>query len=88
MIYYVETTPQFDKQMGKLNRYTQIMILNWMEKNLEETENPRIHGKPLVANQKGKWRYRIGDYRLLAKIDDEKLVILALAIGHRREVYR
>lgn len=87
MSYVVRTTPRFEKEFKKLDRYTMKMIKAWIEKNLSGCENPRVKGKTLTANRKGQWRYRIGDYRLLCLIEDEKLVILALSIGHRREVY-
>lgn len=87
MIYSIETTARFDKEFKKLDRYTQRMIKGWIEKNLHDCQNPRLHGKGLTANRSGQWRYRIGDYRLLCQIDDGKLVILALSVGHRREVY-
>lgn len=87
MKYSVETTARFDKDFKKLDRYTQRMIKSWIDKNLTETENPRQHGKGLTANRSGQWRYRIGDYRLICQINDNKLVILALSVGHRREVY-
>lgn len=87
MKYSVETTTRFDKDFKKLDRYTQRMIKSWIDKNLVETENPRQHGRGLTANRSGQWRYRIGDYRLICQIDDNKLIILALSVGHRREVY-
>ena len=87
MKYTVETTPRFDREFRKLDRYTQRMIASWINKNLEGCEDPRIHGKGLTANRSGQWRYRIGDYRLICSIEDNKLVILALSVGHRREVY-
>ena len=87
MIYRIETTARFDKEFKKLDRYTQRMIKGWIEKNLQGCQNPRLHGKGLTANRSGQWRYRIGDYRLLCQIDDGKLVILALSVGHRRDVY-
>lgn len=87
MKYCVETTARFDKEFRKLDRYTQRMIKGWIDKNLIDTENPRSHGKGLTANRSGQWRYRIGDYRLICQIDDGKLVILALSVGHRSEVY-
>ena len=83
----VETTPRFDKEFKKLDRYTMKMLKAWIEKNLVNCENPRIHRKGLTANRSGQWRYRIGDYRLICQINDNKLVILALTVGHRREVY-
>ena len=87
MKYSVETTSRFDKEFKKLDRYTQLMIKSWITKNLIDCENPRIHGKALVANRKGQWRYRIGDYRLICLIEDDRLIIAALNIGHRRDVY-
>ena len=87
MSYSIETTPKFEREFKKLDRYTQRMIKAWIEKNLVGCENPRQHGKGLTANRSGQWRYRIGDYRLLCYIEDDVLVILALSVGHRREVY-
>ena len=86
-MYTVETTRRFEREFCKLDRYTQKMIAAWITKNLEGCTDPRIHGKGLTANRSGQWRYRIGDYRLICSIEDRKLVILALSIGHRREVY-
>ena len=85
--FNVETTERFDREFRKLDRYTQRMIKAWITKNLEGCENPRQHGKGLTANRSGQWRYRIGDYRLICVIQDDKLVILALSVGHRREIY-
>ena len=84
MSYSIETTARFNKEFKKLDKYTQRMIKGWIEKNLVGEENPRRHGKGLTANRSGQWRYRIGDYRLLCHIDDGKLIILALSVGHRR----
>lgn len=85
--YSVEVSERFKKEFKKLDRYTQKMLQGWINKNLVNTTNPRIHGKALTANRSGQWRYRIGDYRLICQIDDKTLIILALTIGHRREVY-
>ena len=86
-MYRVETTARFDKEFKKLDRYTQKMIVGWIEKNLEETDNPYKQGKGLTASRSGSWRYRIGDYRLICEINDNELIILALTVGHRIEVY-
>ena len=87
MNYSVNTTDRFDKEFKKLDRYTQRMLKAWIKKNLEGCTNPRAHGKPLTANRAGQWRYRIGDYRIICHLDDGELIILALMVGHRREVY-
>lgn len=87
MTYSVETTARFDKEFRKLDHYTQRMIKAWIDKHLTDCENPRAFGKGLTANRSGQWRYRIGDYRLLCKIEDSELVILALSVGHRSIIY-
>lgn len=88
MIYHVEFTKEALKELKKLDKQTAAMITGWIRKNLEGCENPRRHGKGLTANRSGQWRYRVGDYRLLADIQDSKVVILILQIGHRSEIYQ
>lgn len=87
MTYTIETTTRFDKEFKKLDRYTQRMIKSWIEKNLVGCTDPRQQGKGLVSNRSGQWRYRIGDYRLICEIHENELIILALSVGHRREIY-
>ena len=88
MKYSIQTTSNFRKQFKKLDRYTQKMIKCWVDKHLVGTENPRSHGKGLTSDKSGKWRYRIGDYRIICEINDNELIILALSVGHRSEVYK
>ena len=88
MTFHVELTESARKELKKLDQYTQKIILLWLNKNLEGCEDPRLYGKPLSANRAGQWRYRIGDYRVIAKIEDDKLIILVIAIGHRREIHK
>lgn len=88
MKYSVFFTEQAKKQLSKLDKSTARLISSWLMKNLQGCENPRQHGKGLTANRCGQWRYRIGDYRILAEIQEEKIVILILEIGHRREIYK
>lgn len=63
------------KSLKKLDIQAQKIITNWIENNLLNCQEPRFSGKPLTGNFKGIWRYRIGAYRLLAKIYDDKLII-------------
>ena len=88
MRFKVETTARFDKEFKKLDKYTQRMLKAWISKNLVDCENPRLHGKGLTENRSGQWRYRIGDYRLICEIQDDALIILALSVGHRKDVYK
>ena len=87
MTYTVNTTPEFDKEFKKLDKFTQKILATWIDKNLEGCENPRMQGKGLTSNRSGQWRYRIGDYRLICIIEDKELIILALTVGHRRDIY-
>ncbi len=87
MSYTIETTQRFDKEFKKLDRYIQKMIKGWIEKNLYNCKNPKAYGKALKSNLSGKWRYRIGDYRLICHIEEDELTILALSVGHRKSVY-
>ena len=87
MTYQLLTTDQFNKAFKKLDKQTQRIIKAWIDKNLMNCENPRIHGKALVANKAGQWRYRVGDYRILAEIQDYQLVLVLIDIGHRSKIY-
>ena len=87
MTYKVEYTEQAIKELRKIDKHTQFFILAWIEKNLVDCENPRQLGKGLTANRSGEWPYRVGDYRIIAEIEDDKVIILVLTVGHRREVY-
>ncbi len=88
MSYSIKVSEGFKKKFHKLDFVTQRIISRWILKNLENTDNPRRQGKALAGNLKGLWRYRIGDYRLIVDIMDEELVIVAVDIGHRRDIYR
>ena len=88
MSYSVEYTERAIKELKKLDRYTRQIIYEKKKKNLVGCEDPHRQGKRLTVNHSGQWRYRIGDYRLICKIKDEELIILALSVGHRREVYK
>lgn len=87
MIYQIVTTDKFDKSFKKLDKQTQKIIKAWIEKNLVGCENPRIHGKGLTANKSGQWRYRVGDYRILAEIRESELILVLVEVGHRSRIY-
>ena len=86
--YSVELSDRFKREFRKLDKTTQKLMRAWIEKYLVNCNAPGAYGKGLTANRSGQWRYRIGDYRLICAIEDDKLVILALTVGHRSEVYR
>lgn len=87
MKYEILFTEEARKQLKKLDKHISALIIGWLEKNIEGSDNPRVHGKGLVENRSGQWRYRIGDYRVICEIQDKKLIVLVLEIGHRRDIY-
>ena len=88
MGYKFYTSSGFDRQFRKLDRSVQKTIDKWILVHLINTDDHRASGKPLVGDLKGYWRYRIGSYRLLVKIVDDELIIIAVDIDHRSVVYR
>lgn len=88
MSYKLVLTDDIKKQIKKMDKHIGLMLAKDMKKRLDGLENPRQLGKALTGQFKGLWRYRIGDYRVIADIRDSELIILALEVGHRKEVYK
>lgn len=88
MNYRVIYTKKAVKELKKLDSFTRSTILYWIDKNLANTSNPRQNGKGLTANHSGEWRYRVGNYRILANIYDDEIVIEVFAVGHCKDIYK
>ena len=86
MAWTVEVSDFAEKQLRKLDKPIQKRLLDWLEDRIEGCKNPRHFGEPLRGEMAGLWRYRIGDYRVICEIQDQQLVVLALAVGHRRGI--
>lgn len=86
-MYTLKYSDKAVKQLSKLDKGAQKLILTWIARHLENCDNPRMKGKGLTANRSGEWRYRVGDYRVICDIRDRELIILALSIGHRKNIY-
>lgn len=82
----IEYTETARKQLRKLDRTMQKRILDYMEE-VALLENPRSRGKALVENMRGLWRYHIGDYRVICEIQESRIIISVLKIGHRKNIY-
>lgn len=83
----VEYSDDVRKQLSKLDNSIKKRIFDYMDE-VAELSNPRTCGKSLVGNLSGLWRYRVGAYRILCRIQDDELFILVVEIGHRKEVYK
>ena len=87
MAWTVEVSDFAEKQLRKLDRQIQKRLIDWLDDRIDGCKNPRHFGEPLRGEMAGLWRYRVGNYRVICEIQDQQLVIIALAVGHRRDVY-
>ncbi|MBZ5703830.1 MAG: type II toxin-antitoxin system RelE/ParE family toxin [Acidobacteriia bacterium] len=88
MAWTVSFEPRALSELGKLDHLVQRRIVKFLQERVSRQRNPRESGKPLSGGKMGLWRYRIGDYRLICHIDDEKRVVLVLRVAHRKQAYR
>jgi len=88
LAWTIEITRTAEKQIKKLGRGGQESIVRFLRDRLKPADNPRQWGKPLHGDKGGLWRYRVGDHRLICDIQDEKITVLVLRVGHRKDVYR
>lgn len=75
------------KELKKLGFQARRDVIAYLDERVAGNSDPRRFGKGLRADLAGLWRYRVGDYRILCQIQDRKLLVLVVAVGHRREVY-
>ncbi len=88
MAWKIEFLPQAEKDLEALDRQTIRRILKFLESRIKPLDDPRTIGEPLKGPELGKyWRYRIGDYRLICKIEDRRLFVIVVKVGHRKNVY-
>jgi mRNA interferase RelE/StbE len=89
MPWKIEFSADADRELSKLDPPQRKRILKFLSERLARLENPRSIGQALHGSELGEfWKYRVGDYRLICKIEDNRLLILVLRVGHRREIYR
>ena len=87
MEYKLVIKPKAQKQFSKMDKIQAIQIKKWIEKNLVHCSNPYFQGKSLKGNLSEYWRYRVGNYRILAEIDNQNITIIIISVGHRKEIY-
>ena len=86
MAWMIEFTPDAAKQLEKLGKENAKRILKFLRERVQP--DPRQQGKMLKGSQREFWRYRVGDYRILAHIEDIRFVVLVVKLGHRKEIYK
>jgi mRNA interferase RelE/StbE len=87
MAFKIEFTVKAEKQFAKLGKPIQAQIARYIDE-LSSLDDPRSRGKALAGGLAGLWRYRVGDFRLLCRLQDETLVLLVLEMGHRKDIYK
>lgn len=85
--WMLEFSPKALRELKKLDRKAAESVFRELER-IAATGSPRSKGKALTGRFKGLWRYRIGDYRVICDLDDGKMVIFAVRVGHRSDIYR
>ena len=89
MAWKIEVSPFADRDLAKLDPQHSRRILKFLHERVAKLDDPRGIGKAMQGPSLGEfWGYRVGDYRLICKIDDDRIIVLLLRVGHRREVYR
>lgn len=86
-VWRVEFDPDAARDLRKLGAVAERAILRYLRQRIATTNDPRRFGRPLTGDLKGLWRYRVGDYRIVAAIEDDRFVVLVVVVGHRRAVY-
>jgi mRNA interferase RelE/StbE len=89
MAYNVELSESAERELGKLDSPQAKRILKFLHQRVAKLDDPRSVGEALHGSRLGEfWKYRVGDYRLICKIEDDGLIVLVLRVGHRKEIYR
>ncbi|PYU12028.1 MAG: type II toxin-antitoxin system mRNA interferase toxin, RelE/StbE family [Acidobacteria bacterium] len=87
MAWTIEYDEEAVRDLKKLDRRAQREILDYMGQRIGRAEDPRSFGKPLRHSKFGLWRYRVRDYRIICQLQQAKLIVLVVAVGHRSNVY-
>lgn len=88
MAWQIEFDSEAEDDLGKLDREIQRRIIRYLRDRIATANDPRRFGAPLRRELSGLWKYRVGDYRIICRIEAKKLVVYVIRIGHRREIYK
>ncbi|MES5044676.1 type II toxin-antitoxin system RelE/ParE family toxin [Rhizobium nepotum] len=89
MTWKIEFQHRALKQLEKLTKSEANRIVSFLADRIVQDDNPRRTGAALQGSELGSfWRYRVGDYRIICDIQDRKLIVLVVEIGHRSDIYR
>lgn len=87
MVWTIKYTEFAAKQMQKLDKNVSNKIDKYLTKRIATQPDPRVFGKPLLHDKAGLWRYRVDDYRIICKLENQECIVLILRLGHRKSIY-
>ena len=87
MAWNLEVSPPAQRQLDKLDKAVARRISRFLYERVRQLHDPRQIGEPLNGNLSEFWRYRVGDYRIICTLEDTRLVVIVLRVGHRKEIY-
>ena len=88
LAWRIEITETAKKQLAKLDHQVQVKILRYLREKIATEEDPRRYGAALRRELTNRWKYRVDPYRLICEIQDEKVLVLILLVGHRSRIYK
>ena len=87
MTWVIEFDSDVEKDLRKLGHSAQKLIIKFLKEKIALAQDPRLYGKALTGQFTSLWRYRVGDYRIISKIEDEIFTVLVVKVGHRKNIY-
>jgi mRNA interferase RelE/StbE len=87
-VWQISFLPRARRRLGKIAERDRARILAFLHERIAVAENPRRVGEPLKGSLEGLWRYRVGDFRIVVRIEDDRVLVLVVDVGNRREIYR
>lgn len=88
MVWQIEFDSEAENDLKKIDREMQRRIMRYLRERIATGKDPRRFGAPLRRELSGLWKYRLGDYRIICRIEDKKVVVYVIRIGHRKDIYK
>jgi len=88
LAWQIEFDSEAENDLKKIDREMQRRILRYLRERIATGKDPRRFGAPLRRELSGLWKYRLGDYRIICRIEDKKVVVYVISVGHRKDIYK
>jgi len=88
LAWQIEFDSEAESDLRKMDREMQCRVLRYLREKIATGKDPRRFGAPLRRELSGLWKYRLGDYRIICRIEDKKVVVYVIRVGHRKDIYK